>query len=71
VLPLFAQASTHSNWPAEAFGRFFCLSIALQQRMFAMPLMLHWLSPKPSGTPANALPNRTSKRNNDASRFFT
>ena len=72
MLPFLAQARAHSNSAvAETFGLLFCLSIALQQGMFAMPLMLHWFSPKPSGTPANAPPKSTSKRNNDASRFFT
>ncbi len=71
VLPLSAQASAQSNCAAEAFGRFFCLSIALQQCMFDMPLMLQRFSPpKPSGAPANAPPKSTSKRNRDARRFF-
>lgn len=70
VLPLFAHARAHHNCAAEAFGRFFCFSIALQQCMFAMPFMLHWFSLKPSGTPANAPPKSTSKRNTDASRCF-
>lgn len=72
VLPLLAQASAHSTCAAEeTFDRFFCFSIALQQRMFAMPLMLQWFSPpKLSGTPAKAPPNSTSKRNKDASRDF-
>ena len=71
VVPLFAHASAQSNWAGETFGRFFCFSIALQQCMSVMPLMLQWFSPpKPSGTPTNAPPKSTSKRNKDASRFF-
>jgi hypothetical protein len=70
VLPLFAHASAHNNCAAETFGLFFRRSIALQHCMLPMPLMLHWFSPKPSGTPANAPPKRTSKRNKDANRCF-
>lgn len=70
VVPFFAQANAHSKCAAETLGRFFCRSMALQQFIFAMPLMLHWLSPKFIGTPATAPPKSTSKRNKDASRDF-
>ena len=71
VLPLFAHARAQSSCAAETFGRFLCLSIALQQCMFAMPLMLQRFSPpKPSGTPANAPPTSTNKSTKDASRFL-
>ncbi|MGQ0760832.1 MAG: hypothetical protein ACT4OT_02260 [Acidobacteriota bacterium] len=70
VLPFFAHARAHNNCAVETFGPFFRRSIALQHCMLPMPLMLHWFSLKPSGTPANAPPQSTSKRTKDASRCF-
>lgn len=70
VVPFWAQLSAHSNSASELV-LFFCSSAALQQSMSIIPPMLQLLSPKWSGTPANAPPKSTSRRNKDASRFFT
>ena len=70
VVPFWAQLSAHSNSPSELV-LCFCSSAALQQSMSIIPPMLQLLSPKRSGTPANAPPKSTSRRNKDASRFFT
>src|SRR5438128_5832637 len=70
VVPFCAQLSAQHNFASATSGVSSCRSAALQQSMSIMPPMLHSLSPKCRGTPANALPKSTSKRNKDASRFF-
>jgi hypothetical protein len=70
VVPFCAQLSTHNNSSSWVnFARLCSNSIALQHSISMLP-MLHWLSPKLIGTPANAPPTSTSKRNKDASRDF-
>jgi hypothetical protein len=62
--------STHNNSSSWLnFARLCSKSIALQHSISMLP-MLHWLSPKLIGTPANAPPTSTSRRNKDASRDF-
>ena len=70
VVPFCAQFSAHKRSAPAILGVSVCPSAALQQSISIIPPMLHSFSPKCSGTPANALPARTSKRKKGASRFF-
>lgn len=71
VVPFCAQLSAQHNL-ASATSAVSSLSNAfLQQSMSIMLLIPQSLSPKCMGTPANALPESTSKRNKHARRVFT
>jgi len=69
VVPFCAQLSAHKSSASAIFVVSVCRSAALQQSMSIMPPMLHSLSPKCSGTPANAPAASTSKRSRDVSCF--
>lgn len=71
VVPFCAQLSAHKSSASVILVVSFCRSAALQQSISIIPPMLHSFSPKCSGTPANALPASTSKRNKDANRFIS
>jgi len=70
VVPFCAQLRAHKSSASAILVVSFCRSAALQQSISIIPPMLHSFSPKCSGTPANALPARTSKRKREARRFF-